>query len=227
MLVPLIMVRRVFLDRRIRFLVVCVLVLIPGMAIQIYVLPHYLAPFTAAFYAIGLQAMRHLRAWHPEGKPVGTMLVRLAVTLCIVTTGLRLGAEPLHIKLDEWPPPKWNWVWYGPGYFGTERARIERGLERLPGSHLVIVRYAASHMTLDEWVYNAADIDHSKIIWAREMDAANNLELIRYYHDRKVWLVEPDAIPVRVVPYPAPEPLSTASLESNAAGKDTWERNHD
>ncbi len=82
-------------------------------------------------------------------------------------------------------------------------------------------------MTLDEWVYNAADIDHSKIIWAREMDAANNLALIRYYHDRKIWLVEPDATPVRVVPYPAPEPLSTASLKSNAAGKDAWGRNHD
>ncbi len=133
LLVPLIMVRRVFLDRRIRFLVVCILVLIPGMAIQIYVLPHYLAPFTAAFYAIGLQAMRHLRAWRPEGKPVGTMLVRLAVTLCIVTAGLRLGAEPLHIKLDEWPPPKWNWVWYGPGHFGTERAQYRERPGTTPG----------------------------------------------------------------------------------------------
>jgi hypothetical protein len=227
LLVPLIMVRHVFLDRRIRFLVVCVLVLIPGMAIQIYVLPHYLAPFTAAFYAIGLQAMRHLRAWRPEGKFVGTMLVRLAVTLCIVTAGLRLCAEPLHIRLDEWPPPKWNWVWYGPGHFGTERAIVESGLERLPGTHLAIVRYAQGHQVLDEWVYNAADIDHSKIIWAREMDAANNLELIRYYHDRQVWLVEPDAIPARVVLYPAPERLNTVTLEAHPAGKDFRERGHE
>ena len=65
------MMRRVFLDRRIRFLVVCVLVLTAGMAIEIFMIPHYLAPFTAAFYAIGLQAMRHLRVWKPEGKPVG------------------------------------------------------------------------------------------------------------------------------------------------------------
>jgi hypothetical protein len=225
--IPLVMVRRVFLDRRIRFLVACALVLIPGMAIQIYLLPHYLAPFTSAFYAIGLQAMRHLRVWRHEGKPVGTMLVRMAVTLCIVTAGLRLSAEPLHIKLDEWPTAKWNWVWYGPDHFGTERARIESGLERLPGNHLVIVRYAPCHQVLDEWVYNAADIDRSKIIWAREMDASNNLELIRYYHDRKVWLVEPDAVPVRVVPYPAPEPLNTALLGTTAAGKDGSERNHE
>ena len=227
LLVPLIMIRRIFLDRRIRFLLVCVLVLVPGMAIQIYVLPHYLAPFTAAFYAIGLQTMRHLRVWRPEGKPVGTMLVRMAVTLCIVTAGLRLGAEPLHIKLDEWPTAKWNWVWYGPGHFGTERARIESGLERLPGTHLVIVRYAPGHQVLDEWVYNAADIDHSKVIWAREMDAANNLELIRYYNDRKVWLVEPDAIPVKVVPYSVPYHLNTSSIESKAAANDAGELKHD
>jgi hypothetical protein len=36
------------------------------------------------------------------------------------------------------------------------------------------------------------------------MDAANNLELIHYYKDRKVWLVEPDEIPARVTPYPVP-----------------------
>ena len=71
------MVRRVFLDRRLRFLIVCVLVLAAGMAIEIYLLPHYVAPLTAAFYAIGLQMMRHLRLWKPEGKPVGLTLVRL------------------------------------------------------------------------------------------------------------------------------------------------------
>jgi hypothetical protein len=34
------------------------------------------------------------------------------------------------------------------------------------------------------------------------MDAANNLELIRYYKGRTVWLVEPDAIPARISLYP-------------------------
>ena len=36
------------MDRRIRFLVLCVLVLTAGMAIEIFLLPHYMAPFTAA-----------------------------------------------------------------------------------------------------------------------------------------------------------------------------------
>jgi hypothetical protein len=54
---------------------------------------------------------------------------------------------------------------------------------------------------MDEWVYNAADIDGSKVIWAREMESANDLELIRYYKDRRVWLVQPDKQPAELSPY--------------------------
>ena len=104
LLTPLIMLRRVFLDRRIRFLIVCVLVLMAGLAIEIYLIPHYLAPFTAAFYAIGLQAMRHLRLWTPEGRTVGLAWVRLTVTLCVAMAGLRVFAAPLHLTPDKWPP---------------------------------------------------------------------------------------------------------------------------
>jgi hypothetical protein len=206
LLPPLIMLRRVLLDRRIRFLVLCVLVLMAGMAIQVFLLPHYLAPFTAAFYAIGLQAMRHLRLWKPENKPVGLTLVRLLVTICVVMSALRLYAGPLHLALPEWPTQAtpWNFSWYGPDHFGTERFRVESELEQLPGKQLAIVRYSSRHNPFEEWVYNAAAIDDAKIVWAREMDAANNLELMRYYKDRKVWLVEPDSLPAIVSPYPLP-----------------------
>ena len=74
----------------------------------------------------------------------------------------------------------------------------------MPGGQLILVRYAPDHSSLDEWVYNQPDIDHAKIIWAREMDAKNNQELITYYKDRKVWLVQPDNDPVTLLPYPTP-----------------------
>ena len=73
------MIRRVFLDRRIRFLMRAVVVLLAGMSIEVYLLPHYVAPFTVAFYAIGLQACAICALWKPEGKPVGLALVRCIV----------------------------------------------------------------------------------------------------------------------------------------------------
>jgi hypothetical protein len=63
------------------------------------------------------------------------------------------------------------------------------------------VRYAPDHLPDDEWVYNAADIDSSKVIWARELDNASNQQLVEYYRDRTVWLVQPDSNPVAVTPY--------------------------
>lgn len=200
LLVPLIMLRRVFLDRRMRFLIVCIVVLTAGQLVEVFLIPHYLAPFTVAFYAIGLQAMRHLRLWKPDGQPVGLALVRLIITLCFVLAGMRLYAQPLHIDLPVWPA-KWAAEWYGRGPAGVDRARVESDLERLPGKQLILVRYASDHDPLDEWVYNAADVDGSKVIWAWDMGPGENRELIQYYKDRRVWLVQPDKNSAQVAPY--------------------------
>ncbi|MGA3047592.1 MAG: hypothetical protein ABSD67_13250 [Terracidiphilus sp.] len=203
LLPPLIMMRRALFDRRIRFLVLCLLVVMVGMGIEIYFIPHYVATFTVLFYAVGLQAMRHLRMMGTVERPAGTAIVRLTVVVCVLMAGVRLFDVPLKIAPEEWPVSHWVWQWYGPDHFGTERARIQAELEQLPGNQMVIVRYAPTHYILDEWVYNRADIDHSKVVWAREMDATNNEKLINYYRDRKVWLVEPDTSPARVSPYPS------------------------
>jgi hypothetical protein len=205
LLPPLFLSRRAFLDRRIRFLVVCVVVLAGGMAIEVYLLPYYMAPFTAAFYAIGLQLMRHLRVWRLGKSPVGLALVRFMIAACFVMAVVRVAAAPLHLGPQAWPTGGWDLAWYGPQHFGTERAEVEARLSQLPGDQLVIVRYWGNHHIYDEWVYNGPNIDGSKVVWAREMDAADNLELTQYYRGRRAWLVEPDATPARISPYPAPE----------------------
>lgn len=205
--VPLIMTRRALADRRIRFLIICALVLALGMMIEIFLIPHYLAPFTVVFYAIGLQCMRHLRVWRPEGRPVGIALVRACVALCVVMAAIRLCTRPLHIVIKPWPASYWSGMWYGPEHFGVERASIQQKLQQAPGKHLVLVRYSQDHYALNEWVYNSPDIDNSKIVWAREMDPASNQQIIRYYRDRRVWLVQPD-LPGenQLKPYPHSEP---------------------
>ena len=84
-------------------------------------------------------------------------------------------------------------------------------LEALPGDQLVIVRYNQYHNSNNEWVYNRADIDTAKIVWARDMDDSENAELIRYFPQRRVWLAEPDLAPPRLSPYPVPADQRTPS----------------
>ena len=103
----------------------------------------------------------------------------------------------------------------GPGMVLTttepRRAQIESGLGRLPGKQLAIVHYGPKRNGLDQWVYNSADIDNSKVIWAREMDVANNLDLMHHYKDRTVWLVRMDTEPPPLSPYPVPEQVTAST----------------
>src|SRR5207248_1323310 len=121
--------------------------------------------------------------------------------LCLALAALRLGAEPLHLRLDGDP-----WLgWYGGTKpMATARAHLETELESKPGPQLAIVRYSPDHIVtcFNDWIANAADIDKSKVVWARDMDPASNRELFTYFKNRKVWLVEPDFNPPRVSPYP-------------------------
>lgn len=97
---------------------------------------------------------------------------------------------------------RWDSAWQNTAHEGIARARIAANLERLPGPQLAIVRYTSGHNPLDEWVFNRADIDASKVVWAREGEAGANSELLRYYHARQAWLIEPDTEPATVIPYP-------------------------
>jgi hypothetical protein len=204
LLPPLLMLHRAVRDRRIRLLVVCTALVACGVLLETWLIPHYFAAITPALYAIGLQSMRHLRQWKPSGQAVGEALLRWSIFLCVALAGLRLWAEPLGIGLAHWPSGAWTSQWYGPGRLGVPRARIEGQLEQLPGKQLVIVRYTADHSSLDEWVYNAPDIDDAKVVWSREMDPASNRAILDYYKDRTVWLVQPDTDPASVSPYPKP-----------------------
>jgi len=84
--------------------------------------------------------------------------------------------------------------------------------------HLVIVRYTPDHNPHQEWVYNSADIDGSSVVWARDMGEAANADLIHYYRDRKIWLLEPDMVPVRLSPY------EFIPIESSSNNRDVWKR---
>ncbi|HXW14350.1 MAG TPA: hypothetical protein VEN79_07555, partial [Terriglobia bacterium] len=107
---------------------------------------------------------------------------------------------PAFRPRDVWPA---TWCSPSASMFMLDRARILAKLEQEPGRHVVIVRYSATHQAGLDWVYNRADIDGSKVIWARDMGQEQNAELIRYFQGRRVWLMEPDLTPPRLSLYPA------------------------
>ena len=71
------------------------------------------------------------------------------------------------------------------------------------GRHVVIVRYRPGQDLHYDWVFNRANIDDQKIVWARDMDAPHNQELIDYFKDRKVWLAEVENESAQLSPYPS------------------------
>lgn len=112
--------------------------------------------------------------------------------------------------------------WYGRSFFEpaalSTRTAIQQQLERLPGQQLVFVRYWLQHRFQDEWVYNDADIDHAKIVWARDLGDAEDKKLLAYYPDRTAWLLEPDAAPPKLNRY-QPEPENSKPAPAPAVTK--------
>jgi hypothetical protein len=198
LLVPIIMLPRVFRDRRVRFSIIVACASAVGLAINAWFAPHYAAPMTGLVYLFLSQACRHLRVWRAQGQPTGLFLVRAITMICILLAGARLISEPLRLNIGPWPTIS---SWSGTEGLGLPRARLLTLLETYPGRQLAVVRYATDHDPYNEWVYNAADIDHAAVVWAREMDANRNSELLRYFHDRSAWLVEPDYDPPRLSRY--------------------------
>lgn len=204
---PLAVLPRVVRDRRVRFLVVTACVFTIGLALNAWLFPHYLAPFVGGIYVILLQSMRHLRVWRPAGQPSGLAIVRVIPVLCVVLALTRLFAGPLGISIHRWPT-----MWYGTELLGLPRASVAAKLESYPGKQLAIVRYSPGHRVFDDWVYNAANIDGARVVWAREMDPVSDAKLVRYFSDRRVWLVEPDLHPPGISPYGAAPSDPAAAL---------------
>jgi hypothetical protein len=180
---PVLMFRRVIADPRYRFLVLTTGFFVAGLLLNAFLIPHYAAPGTALFIAFLVIGLEKLWSWRPSGR----LYVILLPVFCLLIDVVHLAFIPVDSPA------------------GMERAQVAANLARLPGPQLAIVRYSPSHsVRAVEWVYNAADIDGSKVVWAREMNPASDQELLDYYKGRQAWLIEPDFTPPRVSPYTAP-----------------------
>ncbi len=193
----------VLLDRRTRFLVAQFALYSAGALTVAWFQPHYAAPALATFTAVIVQGLRHLRRWKSHGQPVGVGLTRATFLLAALSFPICM----LHVLRN---PHTDSCLGYGPPG-NWDRAAVASRLDALPGKQLVIVRYSQEkHDVLQEWVYNHADIDQSKVVWARYIPEVSMQPLLDYFHNRIIWTVRPDISPIRLERYSAPRSASAA-----------------
>ena len=178
---------------------------ITGELLVVFYSPHYSAPATGLIVAFVVLSVRQLRSW----KYRGIFLTRAIVVICCASFALRASATPLRLRLHEF----YEFAWHQKAQPGFGKATLQRCLEGMPGTHLVLVRYEPDHKPFNEWVYNDADIDRAKIVWAREMSSKETDALIQYFEHRRAWLLDADCIPPRLVPYSTDRKHASTALK--------------
>jgi hypothetical protein len=160
---------------------------IVGLTLETMMSLHYWAPITPLNYLLIVQSMR---LWRARNRATGRWVLCGVVSLGAAVFGIN--AYQTIAMHDPLAPP-------------SQRARLLTQLNEQAGPHLVIVKYGANHSFNHEWVYNEADIDRAKVVWARDMDVSENCKLIEYFKDRVVWslTIDRDDAPIQ------PQPFST------------------
>jgi hypothetical protein len=187
MTVPLLMIGRVW--RRRKMLLIGASGALLAVLIEATASPHYLAPAAAVLIAIVVECCRHLRASR-------VFVAKLLPIAMMLVLAVRIGARNLgwthtgQLSLESWCCRLEG---------NHNKARIAAGLERIPGNHLVFVRAKTDADNLLQWIYNDADIDASRIVWARDLGPEPNAELVQYYSRRDTWIVDPNVEPATCV----------------------------
>jgi hypothetical protein len=202
----------IYLARRYREgLLLAPLVAFAGFAINVVLMgwapfAQYAAPAAPLLFlivAFGLRALHKLQ-WKQID---GARLVR-----GIILAELMLGFSVFGLRIANYP------VFPEPQYVSNDRARVEHDVLEYPGKQLCLVRYTAQHEPWQEWVFNGADPENERLVWARSLGPERDREVIAAYPGREVWLVQPDFFDKLLSPYPmfgseAPDQSSSASAK--------------
>jgi hypothetical protein len=191
--IPLIMLPQVWRNRRLRLVLLAAALTLVATLIETGALPHYAAAATACFLAVLVACLRRLTA-----RRHGVQLAIALPAILLVILAVRIGLEKLHLPFTQ----KVNydsWCCVKPG--NLNKARILAMVEQAAGRHLVLVKPKTDPANVLQWIYNDADIDASRVVWARDMGPQANESLLEYFHDRTIWLVDPNVEPAQLSRY--------------------------
>jgi hypothetical protein len=169
---------------------------------------HYVAAAACLFVLMSVKGLERIMHW-----PYGVSAVRVIVFLCLAQFVFWYG-----VHLVDSPVVAYD-VWDSVNHAQPERRiEVSQDIAKIPGKLLVFVRYWPQHPFQDEWVYNRANIDGQRVVWARDLGDVENRKLIAYYGDRETLLLEPDARPPALSAY-TPESAEQLTTPPEAAPK--------
>jgi hypothetical protein len=166
---------------------------------EVFTLPHYSAPFTAALLIAIVASMRAL--WYRVAASRARGLIFVSAMAVMATFLFRDYLAVLQTPRT------------------TPRATLVRQLTAKVGRHLVLVDYAdgwepwtTGDWSNGEWVYNGADLQSSAVLFAHLRSDGENRRLFDAYPGRTPWLLRlgPELATVHLEPY-APTPPEAAS----------------
>ncbi|HZL37086.1 MAG TPA: hypothetical protein VFC78_17335 [Tepidisphaeraceae bacterium] len=144
---------------------------------------HYLAPVFCIIALLIVQGMRQMRQARLGRYNVGRLAVLAVFLSCAWPAGKAFAKYAKH--KDEG--------------LADRRAQGLAALQTQPGKQLVFVHY--DYTGGFEWVYNEADVDNAKVVWARQMTPRQDQELIGYFKDRNTWIINGNEAHPQLRPY--------------------------
>ena len=183
-------------SRRLRWLFLGGLVYLAGLTLNPWFLPHYLAPALGLLLAAMIQATRIVSGFRIGGRRPFSSAVQALPLICAIIFAARSAAPLAAVR-----PPANRYIqfWFQTAPGNQARAGMVQYLERQPGRHIVIVSYSPEHDSGEEWVYNSPSPQDARIIWVHDLGLKANAELAAHYRDRRVWLLEVDRVPQRLM----------------------------
>ncbi len=178
-------------DRRMWWVALTLAIFAAGTNLFPYLLDHYLAAVTCLYVLVSIVGLQQLCRLRINNTSVGHQIALVVIALCLAEFtgwyGLHLFESPISYPILRYE------TWDGINHDNPKgRIVVARELAGIPGQILVFVRYSPRHVYQNEWVWNEADIDHSRIVFARDLGDEKNERLIQYYPYRRVLLLDPD-----------------------------------
>jgi hypothetical protein len=162
--------------------IVAVLVLLLGQSIIWWWSPHYSAPLVPLVLSGIVIVSRRIHLLASARRGFSTALATaMALHACALLGSIALVRHRL------------------PEGERMDRSAVERHLTRQDGSHVVFVQYSDDYTPDLEWVYNPADLEGASVIFAHDLGAAKNRQLLADCSRRHAWRlrISPESVELR------------------------------